>query len=380
MLKLGVIGYGNRINKIVHLLTQTGKVTLSAVMDADIESVKENYINPNGFENVTYYSDAEEMLKNEKLDGVCIGTRCSLHTHYAMLVAKYNIPLFLEKPVCISYEELEQLKTITHMNDKTVVSFPLRLSNLCMYVKNIIESGKLGEITHVQAYNNVFYGRGYYHLWYRDDSQTGGLFLQKSTHDLDYINFLLGDIKPVQVCAMESKQIYKGNKPAGLKCKDCNERETCRESDINVAKLNDGRRIGEFCCFATDTGNHDSGSIIVKYDNGLHAVYSQNFIVRSGAGKRGARIIGYDATLEFDWNKSTVTVYNHFDKTTDVKVFAATDSHAGGDELLRDDFLAVMKGEGKSHSPLAEGILSAEMCLAARKSATENIFVDIDRG
>ena len=109
-------------------------------------------------------------------------------------------------------------------------------------------------------------------------------------------------------------------------------------------------------------------------------MYSQNFIVRSGAGKRGARIIGYDATLEFDWNKSTVTVYNHFDKTTDVKIFAATDGHAGGDELLCDDFLSVMKGEGKSHSPLADGILSAEMCLAARKSATENIFVDIDRG
>ena len=33
---------------------------------------------------------------------------------------------------------------------------------------------------------------------------------------------------------MESKQIYKGDKPAGLKCVDCVERETCRESDINV--------------------------------------------------------------------------------------------------------------------------------------------------
>ena len=107
-------------------------------------------------------------------------------------------------------------------------------------------------------------------------------------------------------------------------------------------------------------------------------MYSQNFVVRSGAGNRGARIIGYDATLEFDWNKSSVTIYNHFDKTTDVKIFAETDAHAGGDELLRDDFIAVMKGE-KSRSPLKDGILSAEVCLAARKSATENKFVDIER-
>lgn len=378
MLNVGVIGYGTRINAIVKHLVKSGNVKLAAVMDVDTDSVKEKYIVPNGFEDVNYYSDAEEMLKNEKLDGVCIGTRCSLHTKYALLVAKYDIPLFLEKPVCTNYEDLNKLKTIPHMNDKTVVSFPLRLSNLCKYVKNVINSGKLGEITHIQAYNNVTYGRGYFHLWYRNDSETGGLFLQKATHDLDYINYLLGEIKPIRVCAMESKQIYKGNKPAGLKCKDCDERETCRESDVNVKKLNDGRRIGEYCCFAVDTGNHDSGSLIVEYENGLHMVYSQNFIVRSMAGKRGARIIGYDGTLEFDWKTSTVTVYNHFDNTTDVKIFDATDGHGGGDELLTTDFISVMKGEGKSHSTLFEGILSAQMCLAAKKSAEEHIFVNID--
>ena len=379
MLKLGVIGYGTRINTIVKLLVNSGEVKLAAVMDVDTDAVKEKYIEPNGFENVNYYTDAEKMLENEKLDGICIGTRCSLHTHYAMLVAKYNIPLFLEKPVCTTYKDLDRLKSIPHMNDKTVVSFPLRLSNVCSYVKSIVDSGRLGEITHVQAYNNVTYGRGYFHLWYRNDSETGGLFLQKSTHDLDYINYLLGDIKPVRVCAMESKQIYKGDKPAGLKCVDCVERETCRESDINVKKLKDGRRIGEYCCFAIDTGNHDSGSILIEYDNGLHVVYSQNFIVRSGAGKRGARIIGYDGTLEFDWNTSTVTVYDHFNKTTDIKVLAKTDGHGGGDELLSDDFISVMKCEGNSHSPLSEGILSAEMCLAARKSAENNVFVDIKK-
>lgn len=377
MLKLGVIGYGIRIKAIIKLLLDSGKVKLTAIADLRTGEISEE-LKKQGITDVHIYNDAEEMLKLEKLDGVCIGTRCSLHTHYAMLVAKYSIPLFLEKPVCTTYEDLDRLKSIPHMNDKTVVSFPLRLSDVCAYVKSIVDSGKLGEITHVQAYNNVTYGRGYFHLWYRNDSETGGLFLQKSTHDLDYINYLLGDIKPVRVCAMESKQIYKGDKPAGLKCVDCDERETCRESDINVKKLNDSRRIGEYCCFAVDTGNHDSGSMLIEYDNGLHVVYSQNFIVRSGAGKRGARIIGYDGTLEFDWNTSTVTVYDHFNKTTDIKILPKTDGHGGGDKLLSDDFISVMKGEGKSHSPLSEGILSAELCLAARKSSKTNEFVDIE--
>ena len=378
MLKIGVIGYGTRINAIVKGLVGTGEVQLAAVMDVDTENVKTKYIEPNGFENVKYYSDAEEMLKSEKLDGVCIGTRCSLHTKYALLVAKYNLPLFMEKPVCTNYEDLEKLKGISHINDKTVVSFPLRLSNMCTYVKDIIDSGKIGEVTHVQAYNNVTYGRGYYHLWYRDETETGGLFLQKATHDLDYINYLLDGIKPVCVSAMQSKQVYRGNKPAGLKCADCDERKTCPESDINVKKLNDSFRIGEYCCFAVDTGNQDSGSVLVQYDNGLHVVYSQNFIVRKSAGKRGARLIGYKGTVEFDWKSATVTVYHHHENIVETHKFDATDGHGGGDILLCENFIEVMKGEGKSNSPLSEGILSAELCLAAKKSAEEKIFVNID--
>jgi hypothetical protein len=32
----------------------------------------------------------------------------------------------------------------------------------------------------VQAINNVPYGSVYYHSWYRDPKETGGLFLQKA--------------------------------------------------------------------------------------------------------------------------------------------------------------------------------------------------------
>lgn len=375
MLRIGVIGFGSRIAHIVNLLAETGKVELAAIADIDTEAVKKRYQEKRTYENVNFYTDAEEMLKKEKLDGVCIGTRCSTHAKYALLVSQYKIPLFLEKPVAINYDDLKLLKSIEGMDEKTVVSFPLRLSLVCTYVKDIIESGKIGEISQVQAYNNVPYGRGYYHKWYRDDKETGGLFLQKSTHDLDYINYLLGNIKPVAITAMESKQIFKGNKPAGLKCADCDEYKTCSESPINVKKNGDGYSIGEYCCFAVDTGNQDSGSIMVQYENGVHAVYTQNFVARNGAGKRGARVIGYNGTVEFDWVKSRVTIYHHMRNITEEHTFENKGGHFGGDELLCENFIDVMNGDDVSHSPLSEGILSAEMCLAAEKSAKEQKFV-----
>jgi predicted dehydrogenase len=380
MLNIAVIGYGGRINSVVTDLVKTGKVKLAAVMDIDNDAVKKNYIDKNGFEGVRYYTDADEMITTERPDGVLIGTRCSTHTHYALLVAKYSIPMFLEKPVCTTYEDLERLRTIPHMNDKTVVSFPLRMSQLVEYVKGIVDSGKLGRIEHVQAYNNVPYARGYYHKWYRDESETGGLFLQKATHDLDYINYILG-FRPVRVCAMTSKQIFKGDKPAGLKCADCPDADSCPESPANVLKVDSSRQPGEYCCFAVDTGNEDSGSVIIEYDTGMHVVYSQDFIVRNSAGKRGARLIGYKGTLEFDWYSDVVTVYNHMQNSVEHHTLAKTlEGHFGGDAVLERNFIAVMEGRERSVAPLSDGILSAELCLAARRSAKEHVFVDISNG
>ena len=239
MLKIGVIGFGSRIRDVYNKIYATGEAKVVAVMDVDVDAAKKR-AEEKGYTDIKYYTDADEMLTSEKLDGVMIGTRCSLHTHYALLVAKYNLPIFLEKPVCITEEEIEKLETILHLNDKIVVSFPLRLTMLIDKVKELVDSGKIGTIEHIQAYNNVPYARGYYHQWYRDDKETGGLFIQKATHDFDYINYLLGDNYPVRICAVTSKQVFKGNEPAGKKCSECEKAESCPESPKNVMKNGDG--------------------------------------------------------------------------------------------------------------------------------------------
>ncbi|MBQ9778679.1 MAG: Gfo/Idh/MocA family oxidoreductase [Clostridia bacterium] len=377
MTRVAIIGYGTRMRTVVKELLRTGQVQIVAVADPNEEGARKS-AQKNGVEDCRFYSNAEEMLEKEQLDGVCIGTRCSLPTKYALLAASKKIPMFLEKPVCTTYEDLEKLKGILDWSEKTVVSFPLRLTSLVAHIKEILDSGKIGEIAHVQAYNNVHYARGYYHKWYRDEGETGGLFLQKATHDIDYINYLLGGIKPTSVCAMKSKQVFKGNKPAGLKCRDCDERESCPESPQNVQKLQDGTAPGEYCCFAVDTGNEDSGSMLVQYENGMHVVYSQNFIVRANAGGRGARLIGYLGTLEFDFRTGVVTLHHHTEKVTETYTFQdEKSSHFGGDAMLAQNFVRVMQGLEFSASTLVHGISSAEICLGARESAQTHRFVSL---
>ena len=206
MFKIGVIGYGGRIRDMLKEFLRTGEIAVTAVCDTDPAYARKN-ADENGVGEYAFYSDAREMLEKEALDGVLVGTRCSLHTEYACLVASFGIPLFLEKPVATTRAQEERLKSILFHSDKTVVSFPLRVTDIVLRVKEIVESGRIGKLSQVQAVNNVPYGRVYFHGWYRDESETGGLFLQKSTHDFDYINSMLGEARPVSVSAVASKVI-----------------------------------------------------------------------------------------------------------------------------------------------------------------------------
>ncbi len=379
MFNIGVVGYGVRVKHMVEEFEKTTMCRLTAIVDPDSVRIKEELKNENR-EDIEFYDTMDSMMKNAHIDGICIGTRCNLHAELGAQAMKYNVPIFLEKPVGISYKDIHTLESALEKypeaRDKIVVSFPLRLTNLALCVKEIIDSGKIGTVEHVQAYNNVPYGRGYYHKWYRDESQTGGLFLQKATHDFDYINNILG-LKPVKICAMKSKQIFKGDEPSGLKCDDCPKKLTCPESSFNVASYGDSYSIGEYCCFAKDTGNEDSGSAIIMYESGMHAVYSQNFVARKSAGKRGARFIGYKGTVEFDWTKNQVDVFMHNEGKNETYKFAPLKGHGGGDVELAKAFVRVLSGE-KSDARIEDGILSAKMCLAAKKSAEEFAFVDIN--
>ena len=229
----------------------------------------------------------------------------------------------------------------------------------------------------VQAVNNVPYGSVYYHSWYRDPAQTGGLFLQKATHDVDYLCFLTGE-KPVSVCAATAKLYYRGDRPAGLRCPDCPDYRTCRESSYVVGRILKEDVQGDACCFAKDPGNEDGAAMILTMESGMIVTYSHNFTVKKGAGRRGARLIGTDASAEFDFYTAQIREDRYLTPQTVTRQFCFPNgNHFGGDEALALEFLRVMDGQ-PSRSDLTDGLRSAAVCLAAREAAQSGRFVTID--
>ena len=383
MIRLGVIGYGRRIRWVLDLIARYAHdATVVAVVDPQAAALRVAYPGPLGA--ATFYDDVDRMLDEADLDGVLIGTRCSLHAPFAVRVLRRGLPLFLEKPVATSWEQLSALRAaMERSSSPVVVSFPLRVSPMVQAARELIDGGAVGTVEHVQAVNNVpAYAAVYYHGWMRDEAETGGLWLQKATHDFDYLNALIGQ-RPTQICAMESKTVFRGDLPAGLKCAVCPSQADCPESPDNFADHQGltaaSERADWSCSFAVDTGNHDSASAIIAYASGLHAVYSQNFYARGSAAARGATLIGYRGTIKFDWYEGKLTLHHHRSGKVEQQRFGAGGEHGhhGGDEALARDFLAVIAGGGPSRAPLDAALLSAQMCLLARESSRTHSFREV---
>jgi predicted dehydrogenase len=123
--------------------------------------------------------------------------------------------------------------------------------------------------------------------------------------------------------------------------------------------------------------NEDSSSALLEYASGVHGVYTQVFYSRRDAGTRGATVSGYHGTVSFDWYKNELRRVRHHAPFSDTVKAGAGLSHFGGDIELARDFIAVIRGKGKSRTPIWTGIQSAYTCLAAKQSAKTGRFVKV---
>lgn len=376
MLNVGIIGYGNRISNMAKRLGMFG-IPYRVTMVADPRARELSATADDFLSDARFFETADELLAHaDQLDGVMIGTRCGLHTEMACKVAPTELPLFLEKPVSISFEQVKQLHdAFQNYAAPVVVSFPLRVSPVLERVKEIVDSGQIGTVENIVAHCNVPYGSGYFRGWHRNFDQNGGLFLQKATHDLDYINFLLGQ-RPVWISAMNARRVFGGDMPFDLKCVDCELKESCTESPFTRFRSGfEGEEVayrdrGGYCVFSQGFKIEDMGSCLIEYESGAQVSYSQNFFTRYKAAIRGARLYGYKGTIEFDWYQNQIKSFSHRTPTVETIDFSGDMPHFGGDRELCYDFLMAMRDGTASRTPIEAGILSALTCLRARESAS----------
>jgi predicted dehydrogenase len=387
MIRVGVVGYGSRISGFIKgpLRKISPNVRIIGIVDPD-EKGAHSRLDDCDKESVKFYKNLKEMVLKAKLDALFIGTRCNLHTPLATEAAGYDIPLFLEKPVSVSMKQaLELEEAFTNSSCPVLVSFPLKVSPLFLKTKEIIANGSIGKPEHILATNYVNYGTVYWEQEYRNFEITQGLFLQKATHDFDYIMSLMNS-SIVNIAAFSSKgRIFGGKKAAGLKCSECKEANICKESPKNRLRNRSGWHIEDhMCIFSKDCGNlekgtnEDSSSVLFEFASGAQGLYTQVFYTRRNASKRGAVISGYNGTVDFDWSRRDIKCISHHSPFTEtIKTDEDMGNHAGGDIELACDFIDMIKNCKIPRTTIWDGIQSVYACLAAKESSESGTFVKV---
>ncbi|MFQ7002777.1 MAG: Gfo/Idh/MocA family oxidoreductase [Ruthenibacterium lactatiformans] len=259
MKRIGFIGYGLRSETMMKSFRSLeADITVAAVADPRHAEIAPVTAGDPYFAYTRWYADADEPCRGSAGRGV--------HRHTLLAAplrlpgAGYGIAPVFGKARVHHTPQYEQLRRAAGQGEASGRFIPLRLSSITLEIKRIVDSGVLGRLTMVQAVNNVPYGSVYYHSWYRDPAETGGLFLQKATHDIDYIHFLTGE-RPVSVCAKTAKLHFKGPSggPAlsGLPGLPHLPRKQLRGKNILKEDVQ-----GDACCFASDTGSEDGASVI----------------------------------------------------------------------------------------------------------------------
>ena len=394
MIKIGIIGCGLQAATIVSYMSCFGdEYEVSTVADINLKNAEDKLalMKVNVAQNCRFYDSLESYLADPvDIDAYVIGTFCKAHTPTACALEKFHKPIFIEKPVAVSFEQVQQLyDTFSESETPVMVSLPMRVCPLAKKAKILIDSGLTGKINQIVGIENTS-GEIYFSTWFREVEKTGGMFLQKAVHDLDYM-FYLADSMPESVCAMSSTLQFGGSKSADLTCDVCPDSKTCKFGPM--AKFDDfgsyesyseavekmkntvahgGINKKRYCLLSQAAGIEDSTSCIIRLRSGVTLTHTQNFTVTGHSSRREARLICERGVLTIDYNKSEIrfeSSVNHDEML--FKVDAGRLSHYGGDRKLVKAFLDLIKSGRRAETDLilGNGLYSTLAGIASHASA-----------
>lgn len=158
---------------------------------------------------VPLYCDVVELLKSKNLDAVIISTPNQLHEAHTVSFLKKKIPVLLEKPISDNIISAKKIVNSAKKNKTPLlIGYHRRHNSIVSKVKNIINSGKLGNIVSVNIMCWLYKHKKYYKEKWRVKKGGGPLGINL-VHDIDMICYLLGPIQYVQAITTNKNRKFK---------------------------------------------------------------------------------------------------------------------------------------------------------------------------
>lgn len=150
------------------------------------------------------YTDANEMLKQEKPDIVHICTPPSLHAPLAITSVEAGAHVLCEKPLCASLAEFDQIAAAEERTGRYVSSvFQHRFGSGAQHLRALIDAKAMGRLLVAQCNTTWYRDHAYFAVPWRGkwSTELGGPTMGHGIHQMDLLLWLLGDWEEVQAMA-----------------------------------------------------------------------------------------------------------------------------------------------------------------------------------
>lgn len=413
-LKVVLIGAGNRGTAYTDIMKNMPDNYEVISVAEPIESRRNDIKVKHGIKDELCFNDWKCLFELGKIADVAIiatGDRDHFEPTKAAIELGYDI--LLEKPITPNPSECNTLSKLADEKDvRIVVCHVLRYTPVFMKLKDIIDSGEIGDVmsvNHEECVGNVHQSHSFVRGNWGNSGRSSCMLLQKSCHDMDILQWLIGK-KCKKVQSFGTLSHFKlSNAPKGAPdyCIDgCPAGDTCpynavklylddkendwfrttctREADPTDEMVEKAIRTTQYgkCVYKCDNDVVDHQTVNMLFEDDVTVTFTMNAFNKGG---RFIHIMGTKgevrAAIEGD---SPIQVYDFETKETIEIPMSGTDGikggHGGGDEgivsALYEYFTGIYKG--KSISTIKESADNHLIVFASEKSRLDGAIVDFD--
>lgn len=304
---------------------------------------------PQQLEGETPFTDVNAMIKSGRIDAILICTPHFSHTTIGIEALKAGLHVLVEKPISVHKADCERL--IAAHTDKSKIfaaMFNMRTNACFKKVKDLIDSGELGQIrrVHWEVTNwfrtNYYYATGGWRGTWKGEG--GGVLMNQCPHNLDLFQWMFG-----------MPQTVRGFCQFG------------RFHEIEV---------------------EDDVTAVLQYDNGMTATFVTSTGEAPGVNKleisaeNGRLTVTDGAKIHFQRNRVPMSKFCMEAEAAfampeswhmDIPVADSGGQHV---EILQNFTNAILKGE-KLLSPAAEGIFSVELANSILLSTWQDKAIEL---
>jgi predicted dehydrogenase len=404
-LNIAVIGAGVRGTSLARKTISSGvPVKIVAVAEPDSEKrlsfSKEFKISEN-----QVYTDWKELTDNLRLcDSAIIATLDNQHAGPALACLDRGWHILIEKPLADTFDDcIKIVRKQREIKKVVAVCHTLRFMPGYRKVKDLLDSGSIGELIHVEhmeAISNFRFAHNYVRGRWSQEKLNTFLLLHKCSHDIDFINWLFKD-PCIRVSSFGSLKFFtRRNAPEGstLRCTDgCRVTDNCPfnamkiyvesppdewpAKDLSIIhsreKHLEAIKKGPYgiCVWRSDNDVVDHQSVMMEFNGGATATCTLTGY--SATNGRRIRLQGTKGEILFDEASGSISITEFFGNRNETINLPLTKEYHPEDQDIVNEWLESVISSTSVSVDAAEALRTHAVVFAAELSRKEKRTVEM---